>query len=116
MHAALSEPNMNAKILDIKLLNILQSFGSGNSLHSAHEEYLLFMQQARTLHQAALLFSRQPGHFPRRYRLQASQYKPQYATNFESEIISFIFLISLQLQDWIKAHAYALMCKPTRDV
>jgi hypothetical protein len=39
MHAALLDLNMNAKAFDIKLLNILQAFGSENSLHSAHEEY-----------------------------------------------------------------------------
>jgi hypothetical protein len=53
MHAALSDLKMTEKILDMKLLNILQDFGSGYSLHSAQDEMPLSRQQDRTLHQVA---------------------------------------------------------------
>jgi len=38
MQAALSDRKSNAKIFDMKLLNLRQSFGFENSLHSAQVE------------------------------------------------------------------------------
>jgi hypothetical protein len=77
MHAALSDRNINAKALEMKLLNSLQSFGSEIFLHSAQEMYRLSMQQDRTLHQVAFIFSWQPMHLSSRYLLHAPQYNPQ---------------------------------------
>ena len=84
---------MSAKIFDMKLLNILQSFGSENSLQSAHDAYWLSRQHDRTLHQVAFSLSWQPKHLSLRYDLHAPQYNPQYATNCGSETISFISIL-----------------------
>jgi hypothetical protein len=46
------------------------------------------------LHQVAFPFSWQPWHFSWRYLLHAPQYNPQYATNLESDMISFTFYAS----------------------
>ena len=73
MHAALSDRKIRPKILAMKLLNILQSLGSANCAHSAHEAYWLLMQQDRTLHHVAFTLSWQPGHLPLMNDLQAPQ-------------------------------------------
>ncbi len=90
IHASLFDRKMNAKIFDMKLLNILQSFGSENCLQSAHDSYWLSLQHVRILHQVAFSLSWQPKHLSLRYDLHAPQYNPQYATNCGSETISFI--------------------------
>ncbi|HEX9935010.1 MAG TPA: hypothetical protein VGB38_07410, partial [bacterium] len=56
MHAARSDLNSTANILDMILLNFLQSFGFAYSSHSAHVVIFLFLQHIRILHHVAFSF------------------------------------------------------------
>ena len=93
MHAALSERNRNPKIFDMILLNFRQFMGWLNSLHSAHDAYLLSLQHVRTLHHVAFAFSAQPLQRFFRYARHAPQYRPHLATNLPSVFISISLII-----------------------
>ena len=86
MQALRSDLNTNAKNLEKRLLNLLQSMGSLYCLHSAQLWYLFSMQQVRILHHDALSFFAHPLHFPFKYDWHEPQYKPQYAICFMSGI------------------------------
>jgi hypothetical protein len=60
-------------------------------LQAAQDVKFSAMQQERNLHHAAFSFSWHPGQLSLRYFLHAPQYKPQYATRFGFDRISFIF-------------------------